>query len=111
MATNDFQNMTDVMHVGSEAVALLKALYPLLPTASNADQIESKILELEQALQRINVSFAKEWDFPLCQCTMPPQIMLWREKENAYICQNPECGRRIKGMPRGPVAYRDNEYF
>ena len=29
----------------------------------------------------------------LCDCTFPPQIMLWQEARKAHVCPNEACGR------------------
>jgi hypothetical protein len=43
----------------------------------------------------------------MCQCTFPPQPMLWRQAEGAFVCQNPACGRRTEGgTPRAKIIER-----
>ena len=92
-----FAGVEDYIKFGSEAFALLKALYPLLPT----QKMETRIHAAEQAFQMSKVALAREWGYNLHDCTFPPQIMLWNEREGAHVCPNPECGHR-KTPPRSP---------
>ncbi len=110
MADNDLQDMISAVKEGSEVFALLKTLYPLLPTMPNRDLIEAKIEAAEEAWRRVNATLAKEWGYNLCQCRMPPEIMLWHEREKLFRCQNPNCGRIIKDFNR-PLPYSGPEYF
>jgi hypothetical protein len=98
MPTTDFA-FSEYIKAGSEALVLLKTLYPLLPT-QNRDEVEAKIHAAEEALQKANVALAQAWDYHLCQCTFPPQIMLWREKEKGHFCPRPECGRNTAQFNR-----------
>jgi hypothetical protein len=42
-------------------------------------------------IQRLkDVRLAKEFGYSLCNCHWPPEIMLWRKREKANVCQN--CG-------------------
>jgi len=92
MPNADF-SLADYIKTGSEAFVLLRQLYPLLPTQGR-DEIEAKIAAAEEALQKANVELARHWEYSLCQCTFPPQIMLWQESAQADVCPNPKCGRR-----------------
>jgi len=47
----------------------------------------------DEILKRSDSKLAKELGYELCQCTYPPQIMLWDQKRQAYYCPNPDCGR------------------
>jgi hypothetical protein len=101
MKSNDsFAGVADYIKLGSEAFALLKALYPLLPT-QKLDEVETQIHAAEEAFQMSKVALAKEWGYNLHDCTFPPQIMLWKESERAHVCPNPECGHR-KTPPTSP---------
>ncbi len=98
-------SVADYIKSGTEAIVLIKTLYPLLPTQSR-NEVEAKIAAAEEALQRANVELAKSWHYHLCHCTFPPQIMLWREKERGHFCTRPECGHNTvvpnDPLPRGP---------
>src|SRR4051812_40633159 len=98
MPNSDFA-FAEYIKAGSEALVLLKTLYPLLPT-QNRDEVEAKIAAAEEALQKANVALAQSWEYKLCQCTFPPQIMLWREREKGHYCPRPECGRNTASFAR-----------
>jgi hypothetical protein len=83
-------HLGEYIKAGTEALVLIKTLYPLLPTRSK-DEVEAKIATAEDALQKAIVALAHEWDYPLCKCTFPPQIMLYRAAQKASYC--PACGR------------------
>jgi hypothetical protein len=97
----------EYIKAGAEVLALFKTLYPLLPTQSR-DEVEAKIAAAEDALQKINVALAKEWNYSLHDCTFPPQIMLYDKTKNGRVCQN--CGHTIKDFNR-PLDYQTNTYF
>jgi hypothetical protein len=99
MKSNDsFAGVADYIKLGTEAFALLKALYPLLPT-QKLDEVETQIHAAEEAFQMSKIALAKEWGYNLHDCTFPPQIMLWKESERAHVCS--ECGHR-KTPPTSP---------
>ena len=84
------------------AVDIMKSVLALMPKGENKDALKQKITDVEQALKRTDAKLAHELGYKLCQCTFPPQIMLWKEKEKLYACPNQDCGRT---MPRGmPVS-------
>jgi len=77
-----------------EGLGMLKELRELMPKGPKRDEIEQKLKRAEEALQRSDAQLAKQLGYDLCECTFPPQIMLWREQEKACVCPNPACGRR-----------------
>jgi hypothetical protein len=81
-------HVSEFIKAGTEAFILLKTLYPLLPTQSR-DEVETKIQAAEEALQKANVELAKAWNYKLCRCGFPPQIMLWDKAQRTNIC--PKC--------------------
>jgi len=88
----------------NSALDLVKAAKNLLPKGPDNEAIAAKIAEAEDALNRSDARFANELGYRLCQCTFPPQIMLWRETQSEFVCQNPECGRKEpKGMKIAPM--------
>jgi hypothetical protein len=74
-------------------VDALKAAWNMLPKGKDKDAIAHKIEEAEDALKRSDARLAKALGYKLCQCTFPPQIMLWKEAEKSFACPNNECGR------------------
>jgi hypothetical protein len=95
-----FQDIADYIRVSKEGLNLARSAWALLPKSANRDEAERKLLAAEHALKRTDAALAQKLGYELCQCTFPPQIMLWREKEGAHICQNVDCGRTIKNLER-----------
>jgi hypothetical protein len=87
MADVDF-HWSEYIKTGSEALILLKTLYPLLPQGQ--EEVEAKIHAAEEALQKANVALAKAWGFQIHDCSFPPQIMLWNNDIRERVC--PGCG-------------------
>jgi hypothetical protein len=93
-----FQDLAQYVHLGKETLDLLRAAGGLLPQSAKRAEVEQKIAAAEDALKRADAALAQKLGFQLCQCTYPPQIMLWREREKVTKCPNPECGRTIKDV-------------
>jgi hypothetical protein len=91
-----FQDLAQYIHFGKETLDLLKAAGNLLPKSAKRAEVEQKITAAEIALKRADAALAQKLGFQLCQCTYPPQIMLWHEREKVTKCPNAECGRTIK---------------
>jgi hypothetical protein len=104
-----FQDIAQYIHSAKDIIDLLKAAGGLLPKSEKRTEVEQKIAAAEDALKRADAALAQKLGFRLCQCTYPPQIMLWREREKITKCPNPECGRTIKDLssqprrPRGDI--------
>jgi hypothetical protein len=75
---------------------LLKSAWEIMPKGEKRDAVEHELIEAERALTSANAKLAHELEYKLCQCTFPPQIMLWNNAEDAHICPNPTCGHRIQ---------------
>jgi hypothetical protein len=93
---------SEYIKAGTEALVLLKSLYPLLPQGRT--EVEAKIEAAEMALQAANVSLAQGWGYQLHDCTFPPQIMLWDQSVKERVCKH--CGFKTdfnRPLPRsGP---------
>src|SRR5215207_6806845 len=63
------------------ALGLFKEAYSALPKGEKRDEIEQKIKAAEASLARSDAALAKQLWYQLCDCTWPPQIMLWRQAE------------------------------
>jgi hypothetical protein len=96
--------ISEYIKASSEAFVLLKTLYPLLPT-QNRDEVEAKIYAAEEAFQKANVVLASAWNYKLCRCTFPPQIMLWNKTERTSTC--PRCGDKNPPPPKADPDYED----
>ena len=86
----DLSAFTDGLNAVKGAVDLLKSAVSLFPKGESRAAIESRIQAAEASLQESNVTLAREWGMKLCDCSFPPQIMLWKEPKKAHAC--PSCG-------------------
>jgi hypothetical protein len=100
MANNpDPNQIGEWLRDGKLAVDFLKGALNLLPKGADRTKAAEQVEQAEVALAKSEAAVAKELGFPLCQCTFPPQIMLWKEAEKAHVCPRPECGHAIhRGM-------------
>lgn len=85
-----FPQFSEYVKASSDAIVLLKGLYPLLP--KGGEEIEAQIHAAEDALQKANVELARTWGFKLHDCTFPPQIMLYDKALNERVCGH--CGHK-----------------
>lgn len=92
MATDD---INQYLVIGKNALDIAKGLIGLLPKGPESEKAASEILRAEEALTTSEAQLAKALGYRLCQCTFPPQIMLWREDQEAHICPRPECGHAL----------------
>ena len=68
----------------------MKAAFRLLPKSDKREQAEKQLMVAEEALKRSDVALAQKLGYRLCQCTFPPQIMLFKQDEGVKVC--PLCG-------------------
>jgi hypothetical protein len=92
----DPQIVGEWLRNAKDAVGLFNTAKGLLPKGKERDDLEAKVHEAEAALARSNALLAKGFGYKLCQCKLPPTVMLWRERDKAFVCSNTECGRRIE---------------
>ena len=76
------------------AVDLVKAAASMLPKGQKKDEADAKIAAAQDALTRADAELARDLGYKLCQCTFPPQIMLWKEPPSAHVCGR--CGNQYK---------------
>lgn len=55
---------------------LMRAARDALPEGDKRDQLDQTLENAERQLQIAEAQIAKGFDYQLCQCTFPPQIML-----------------------------------
>ena len=91
----EFTDLKDYVSLSKEALGLLKAAYSVLPKGAQRDDAEKKLEAAVALLARSDARLAKDLGYKMCQCTFPPQVMLWVEAENAWKCQNEPCGAKI----------------
>ncbi len=90
MATGLFQEISDYIHLSKDSLDLLRAALSVLPSGQKRDEAEHKLRTAEEALKRSDAALALKLGYQLCQCTFPPQIMLWEESTKTKKCQR--CG-------------------
>jgi hypothetical protein len=92
----DWTDLTAYIGAAKSSLDMIKSAAALLPKGQNKDEIERNLRTAEDILKRSDAKLAKELGFSLCECEYPPRPMLWRDKEKAFVCQNPACGHRIQ---------------
>lgn len=95
----DFTDLKDYVALSKEAIDLLKAAYSALPKGEQREKAEKAVHAASDLLARSDAKLAKDLGYKMCQCTFPPQTMLWRESECAWICPRPECSHKIGTEP------------
>jgi len=61
------------------------------------EEVEQALVDAETRMKLAQAESAKSMGFPLCECTWPPNIMLYRRAQDANVC--PECGRTYRKGP------------
>lgn len=91
----DLNDVSEYLKASKDVLDILKTLGGLLPTGPNADAAQQRLEQAENALRASEAQLAKALGYQLCQCTFPPQIMLWREDRDAHVCPRSECGHGV----------------
>ena len=90
MSSGLFQDISDYIHLSKDSIDLLRAALTMLPKGQKKDEAEHKLRTAEEALRRSDAALALKLGYQLCQCTFPPQIMLWDESTKTKKCER--CG-------------------
>jgi hypothetical protein len=98
LPTVEYQDIQGWVGAAKGALDLVKSAWAMLPKGKNRDEIEAKIRSAEEGLARSDAKLARALGMQLCECTFPPQIMLWKEAEQAHVCPNSSCNRRMRGV-------------
>jgi len=75
MAT--IEEINEYLRAGASALAIIRGAIPLLPKGKDRDKAEINVEQAEKAIKSSEAALAKALGYHLCQCTFPPQIMLW----------------------------------
>ena len=78
--------ITSLIKTSKSAVSLLKEIRNLIPNAGQQSEISERILQVEKDLELAESTTAKELGYDLCQCTFPPQIMLYQKDIKSTVC-------------------------
>lgn len=110
--TELFQYVSEYLQAGKATIDLLKAASILLPKGEKRDEIEKTVNLAVETMKRSDAALAQKLGYNLCQCQFPPSMMLWREKQSGYVCQNAECGKTQVVKPFNRDLSRTSaEYF
>jgi hypothetical protein len=104
MSDGLFQDIAEYIRLSKDGLDLMRGAWSLLPKGEKRDEAEHKLRAAEEALKRSDAALAQKLGYQLCQCTFPPQIMLWKEAQKHTACSN--CGRKIASFSR-PLNYDD----
>lgn len=99
----DAQAVGEWIRNAKAALDIFKGARGLVPQGPKRDELELTLKSAEEALTRSDAALAKKLGYQLCQCEFPPNIMLWREGEGAFICPNEDCGRQLRPARSAPA--------
>ena len=74
------------LRIAKSAIEIGKEAKDLLPDGNQKEEISKKIEDSERDLALAEASTAKDLGYDLCQCTYPPQIMLYDNETGSTIC-------------------------
>lgn len=90
--------VTTFLSAAKSALDIFRGIRAELPQGAQSEAIAAKIEEADKAVRTSEAELAKALGYRLCRCTFPPQIMLWRQDEQATVCSS--CGNRLDARPR-----------
>jgi len=80
------------------ALEVIKGAATLLPKSSKSEEVREQIERAEKALKTSEGAAAKALGYKICQCTFPPQIMLWKEAERAMSVRTQLVAGRLANL-------------
>ena len=89
----DIEALREGLSLIGMAIVSLKQAKDLLPDSPKKDDATEALQQAERQLKIAEAQAAKGLGYQLCQCTFPPQIMLFTGDEDHFRC--PECGHEI----------------
>ena len=98
----DFQDLSDYIRLSKDALDLVKSAAGLLPKGAAKNEAEQKLKAADEVLRRTDAKLAKDLGYKLCQCTFPPQIMLWKQESHMLEC--PACGYSLDPARRSRTS-------
>jgi hypothetical protein len=97
------EHLAEYLGAAKTALDLFRGIRAEMPNGPLSDAAGKQIEHADKALRASEAELAKSFGYSLCQCTFPPQIMLWNEKDKANRCPNPECGKEISYRESPPA--------
>jgi hypothetical protein len=92
----DVTQFSEYLTAGKGVLDLMKTAIGLLPKSEDREAISAQIARAEAALKIQEAALAQSLGYHICQCTWPPQIMLYQAHQRRYVCQNSACGFVIR---------------
>lgn len=86
----EMTDITEYIKASKDVLDIFKTLVGLLPKGPDADAARQRLEQADKALRASEAQLARALGYKLCQCTFPPQIMLWKQESQMVIC--PNCG-------------------
>ena len=91
--TMNFDPIKEALGLLGGVLSTLKQVRDMLPDGSQKETATNALNQAERQLGIAEAQVAEGLGYKLCQCTFPPQIMLFTGKEGHYKC--PECGYEV----------------
>ena len=86
----DLTQFSEYLATGKSVLDLMKTAIGLLPKSEDREAIQAQIERAETTLRIQEAGLATSLGYHICQCTWPPQIMLYKHQQRRYTCQS--CG-------------------
>jgi hypothetical protein len=102
------QDWTAYLTAAKTALDMIKGIWSELPKSRDTEKAQHHIEQAEIALNVSKAELAKSLGHKLCQCTFPPQIMLWNAVERKQVC--PVCGNTFP-PPQPPQPSDDEDEY
>lgn len=84
------------LEMAASALSILRQARNALPESPEKDLSTIEINAAERQLALAESQIAQSLGYELCQCTFPPQIMLYNSKKADRFC--PLCGTAARGV-------------
>jgi len=82
--------LSNIVTLTKNLINVLKEIKALVPNPEDRNRLDEKIESAERELAISEAAAARDLGYQLCQCTFPPQIMLFTgKKQSQYQC--PRC--------------------
>src|SRR5262245_4890116 len=95
----DVESLKGALQTLAAALGAMKAAKDLMPASPERDAASKAIEDAERAVRIAEAQAAREFGYPLCGCTFPPQIMLLQSEPGRKFCCS-ECGRVDDRTPK-----------
>jgi len=87
------KSIQNIIEAATGALTIAKQAKQLIPHGPKKEEIAKGIANAEHQMKIAEAQAAKDFDYELCKCTWPPQIMLWKNEAQVSRCE--KCGREV----------------